>query len=211
MRQNTGQPENKPKSWLRRELRSCRNSLSSSQRTGYDAAIARHLLQLVQSRDALSIAGYWPFNGEPDITPVYRKLLPENRQLALPVISTDGCHDMQFHSWSEESEVAVNRYGILEPSKTEPVPLSSLDMLLIPLVGYDRYGNRLGMGSGYYDRCLESLRDLPSPLRVGIAYSLQEVDLVDKENWDIPLHGVVNEHGWRTFENTKPLNDYAEE
>ncbi len=48
-------------------------------------------------------------------------------------------------------------------------------MLIMPLVGYDRFGNRLGMGAGYYDRCLEPLRDSSAPLRVGIAYSLQEV------------------------------------
>jgi 5-formyltetrahydrofolate cyclo-ligase len=69
----------------------------------------------------------------------------------------------------------------------------------MPLVGYDRFGNRLGMGCGYYDRCLESLRDLAAPLRVGIAYSLQEIDPLDKNTWDIPLHGVVNERGWFTF------------
>jgi 5-formyltetrahydrofolate cyclo-ligase len=100
--------------------------------------------------------------------------------------------------------VARNRYGIFEPRDTGRVALSSLDMLIIPLVGYDRLGNRLGMGSGYYDRHLVSLRDLQLPLRVGIAYSLQEIDLVGIDSWDVPLHGVVNERGWFTFEGAKP-------
>jgi 5-formyltetrahydrofolate cyclo-ligase len=77
--------------------------------------------------------------------------------------------------------------------------LSSFDLLIIPLVGYDNCGNRLGMGAGYYDRCLESTRDRPVPLRVGIAYSLQEIDRLEKNKWDIPLHGLVNERGWFTF------------
>ena len=72
-------------------------------------------------------------------------------------------------------------------------------MLLIPLVAYDCNGNRLGMGSGYYDRHLESIRDQPAPLRVGIAYSLQKIDPIEENDWDIPLHGVVNEHGWFTL------------
>lgn len=72
-------------------------------------------------------------------------------------------------------------------------------MLLIPLVAYDRVGNRLGMGAGYYDRHLEPLRDLSSPLRVGIAYSVQALDRITANDWDIPLHGVVTENGWLEF------------
>ena len=72
-------------------------------------------------------------------------------------------------------------------------------MLLIPLVAYDQFGNRLGMGAGYYDRHLEPLRDVRTPLRIGIAYSLQELERIKKNDWDIPLHGVINENGWFEF------------
>ena len=59
--------------------------------------------------------------------------------------------------------------------------------------------------AGYYDRCLQSSRELPTPLRVGIAYSLQEIDPIVENIWDIPLHGVVNEHGWFTFVGEEPI------
>lgn len=125
-------------------------------------------------------------------------------KLALPVIKgTVGCN-MDFHAWREDTVLGKNRYGILEPLDTEMLPVSSFDMLLMPLVGYDRWGNRLGMGAGYYDRCLVSVRDAESPLRVGVAYSLQETGPVDKEEWDIPLHGVVNERGWFAFDGRQP-------
>jgi len=107
---------------------------------------------------------------------------------------------MNFYAWHADTTLAENRYGILEPTASEPVPVSRFDLLIAPLVGYDCHGNRLGMGFGYYDRHLESLRHTQTPLRVGIAYSLQEVDPIDRNNWDIPLHGVVNERGWFTFE-----------
>jgi len=205
MCQHTGQGSHNSKRNLRRDLRSKRSKLSETLRTGYDQAIGQYLGRLVKSRGARSIACYWPFDGEPDITKVYKQLMTDDCELALPVISGDDKHDMHFHSWRVDTVLGKNRYGIKEPMKTEPIPLSSLDLLLMPLVGYDRFGNRLGMGAGYYDRCLESLRDSPTPLRIGIAYSLQETDPLVENKWDIPLHGLVNEHGWFTFDGEEPI------
>jgi 5-formyltetrahydrofolate cyclo-ligase len=199
MLQKTGQLSDHSKRNLRRDLRSKRSKLSKKLRSGYDRAIGQHVGRLVKSHGARSIACYWPFDGEPDITPVYRQLMTGNCELALPVISGDDNHGMHFHSWRVDTVLEKNRYGIFEPMKTGPIPLSGIDMLLMPLVGYDRFGNRLGMGAGYYDRSLEPLRNLPTPLRVGIAYSLQEIGPMVENKWDIPLHGVVNEHGWFTF------------
>jgi len=199
MRHNTSQSPIKSKTLLRRELRSARTSLVCETRSRHDKSIGRHLLQLIKSKASGSIACYWPFNGEPDITPVYQQLLTHGHVLALPVISANDKHEMQFHIWQKSTRLVKNRYGIFEPHNSSPLPLSSFDLLIIPLVGYDNCGNRLGMGAGYYDRCLESTRDLPVPLRVGIAYSLQEIDRLEKNKWDIPLHGLVNERGWFTF------------
>ncbi len=83
-------------------------------------------------------------------------------------------------------ELVKNRYGIFEPQDTAAIPVSRLDLLIMPLVGYDRFGNRLGMGSGYYDRYLESSGNSAAPLRVGIAYSLQEIDPLEKN------HGIFH-------------------
>ena len=176
-----------------------RRSLSSSVRTTFDNAIRQHVLEVVKSQKADSIACYWPFNGEPDITPLYRQLLADGCELALPVVSGGNDHLMQFHSWRPDTTLAKNRYGIFEPRDSNVIELSHIDILIMPLVAYDCKGNRLGMGSGYYDRHIEPVRDLPTPLRLGVAYSLQEVDPIDRNNWDIPLHGVVNERGWFTF------------
>ncbi len=199
MRENTRQAVNPSRAKLRHELRSARSKLSDAIRANHDEAIGQHLLQLVRSRKARSIACYWPFNGEPDITPVYGQLLADGCELALPVISGNNDHGMCFHAWRRDSKLVKNRYGILEPQGNAVIPVSRLDLLIMPLVGYDRFGNRLGMGSGYYDRYLESPGSRSSPLRAGIGYSLQEIDPLDKNKWDIPLHGVVNEHGWFTF------------
>lgn len=187
------------KASLRHGLRDKRLALSAAVRTGYDRAIRQHLMQLAGDRAARSIAAFWPFNGEPDLTPLFEPLLAAGCELALPVVSSHNDHDMQFHAWQPGLEMVANRYGIPEPRGTAMVTLQDIDLLLMPLVGYDRLGNRLGMGGGYYDRHLESLRDAAAPLRVGVAYSLQEIDRLESNTWDVPLHGVVNEHGWFTF------------
>ena len=187
------------KSSLRHKLRRQRSQLADSLRAEYDRAIQRHLSGLISDRGVRSIAAFWPFNGEPDITPLFGPLMETGVELALPVVSTGSGNTMQFHAWQAGAALAENRYGIPEPRGTAQVTVSQVDMLIMPLVAYDRHGNRLGMGGGYYDRHLESLRDSPAPLRVGVAYSLQETDSLDNNIWDIPLHAIVNERGWFTF------------
>lgn len=200
MRQHSRQLPVNSKAILRRELRSKRANLSPHLRESHDEAIRQHILQLVNSHNIKSVAAYWSFNGEPDITPVCRQLMASGCELALPVIPARNDHSMKFYSWRAETTLAKNWYGIFEPQEPISIPISDFDMLIMPLVGYDLLGNRLGMGGGYYDRHLESLRDSQTPLRVGVAYKLQQIDTIEKNDWDIPLHGVVNEHGWFTFD-----------
>jgi len=183
---------------LREELRNQRRGISSLQRARFDKAIRQHLLALIEMREISSIAAYWPFDGEPDMIPLYRQLLDKGIELALPKIAEVG-FDMQFHAWKSGSALIKNRLGIPEPDETEVISLCDCPLLIMPLVAYDKQGNRLGMGAGYYDRHLESMRDSPQPLRVGIAYSLQEVELLKHDDWDIPLHAVINENGLSSF------------
>ena len=211
MRRDAGQISDQSKKDVRRKLRLKRSGLPNTLRFEHDHAIGQHFYQVVKAHSAQSIACFWPFDGEPDITPVYQRLMSEGCKLALPVISRDDDHSMHFHSWSEGANMGKNRYGIPEPIKSTPISISRLDMLVMPLVGYDQFGNRLGMGAGYYDRCLEPFRNLPTPLRVGIAYSIQKTGPIITNPWDISLHGIVNERGWFTFVGEELLTDLQED
>ena len=170
---------------LRTKLRKMRRDLACGQRARYDQAIRQHLLQLVESRSVSSLAAYWSFDGEPDIIPLCRQLLDKGADIALPTIAASGT-SMEFHAWKPDEMLEQNRFGIQQPANSEKIPLSGVDLLVMPLVGYDRLGNRLGVGAGFYDRYLESMRNSPAPLRIGVAYSLQEVELINNNDWDIP-------------------------
>jgi len=185
---------------LRRRLRRQRCDIDGEKRARYDDSIRRHLQELIRQRNIRSLAGYWPFNGEPDLVPLFRQLLDAGCEMALPVVSAEQHGVMTFCRWQRDMPLARNRFGIFEPPASAELNISSFQLLIMPLVAYDRSGNRLGMGAGYYDRHLEALRDSPLPLRVGVAYSLQEVEALEKNEWDIHLHGIVNERGWFTFD-----------
>jgi len=199
MHQSPDSKSSDSKTLLRQDLRKKRSALSLQQRMNHDLAIQKHMLTLVQTQGARKIACYWPFNGEPDLIPLCRDLLDEGCEIALPVISENERGSMQFFSWQKDTQLIKNRFGIFEPTTNAPVRISEFDILIIPLVAYDLEGNRVGMGAGYYDRYLEALRTQQAPLRVGAAYSLQELAAIERNKWDIPLHGIVNERGWFTF------------
>ena len=182
-------------SQIRKIIRHQRREIPPQLRKKRDETIQRHLIAMVKSRQVRSLAGFWPFDGEPDLIPACKQLMADGCEIALPVISGDADSKMDFHHWNPDTPLIQNRYGISEPQKTIPLSLAGFDMLLMPLVGYDRTGNRIGMGSGYYDRHLEPTRDQQSPLRIGIAYQLQELEQITNNAWDVPLHGVINENG----------------
>ena len=96
-----------------------------------------------------------------------------------------------------------NRYGIPEPYRSPEILLFNIDLLLLPLVGWDESGSRLGMGAGFYDRTLAPLSQSEVPIRTGVAYQLQKVPDVPYEPWDIRLHMLLSETGWFTCPSRK--------
>ena len=110
---------------------------------------------------------------------------------------------MHFARWNGDPQrLKANRFGILEPmvDSREWLDAAQLDVILLPLVAFDRRGHRLGSGAGYYDRALALRAGRPAPpLLVGLAHSCQEVQLIPAEPWDIPMDAVATERGYRSI------------
>ena len=181
----------------RSRARSRRRELPPSERSLADAAIVRHINAMPAFRRARRIALFFAFDGEPDISKLIR--LDQPREFFAPVIAGG---EMHFAVIGAEFEFELNQYGIPEPRPVELIDPRSLDLVLTPLVAFDDAGNRLGMGAGYYDRCFAFLgqrKSWFSPKLVGVGYSVQRVDPISAEPWDIPLWGVITEQGFKGF------------
>ena len=132
------------------------------------------------------VGGYYPVNFEIDDLELLKKFEKKNFNISLPVIKKN--FQINFYKWSFSDSLKINRYGIPEPKiKNMVYP----DILLIPLVAFDKNLNRLGYGGGYYDRLIKKLSKKKKILKIGLALSVQEVDKVPTNVYDQKLDYIV--------------------
>lgn len=186
---------------LRRLLRQKRRSLSPSQQRQAAYDLYRQLVQHPLFRRARHIALYLPNDGEIDPRPLLRAAQRRGKHTYLPVLSAWPRTKMVFQRISRNEKLAGNRFRILEPRpqpKRQRQPWT-LDLLLLPLVGFDDRGGRLGMGGGFYDRSLAYLRmrkNWHKPTLLGLAHECQRVDELALASWDVPLQATVSDERW---------------
>ena len=127
--------------------------------------------------------------------------LPASLTYCLPLLHEDG--SLRFAPWRAGDALVTNRYGIPEPDVASANALRAEDMALIvlPLVGFDANGHRLGMGGGWYDRSFAFRANRPAPPHlVGAAFELQRSDAIETAPWDIPLDAACTERTTHLFE-----------
>ena len=174
---------------LRCELRNRRRALSEQAQRSAALAAASHVTRLPGWDGATCIALYLASDGEIDTAPLTAICRKAGKQLFLPVIEPD--NSLLFRQWQATDPLTPNRFGIAEPPAGSPLcPPSALDIIIMPLVAWDRSGARLGMGGGFYDRTLEGVS---RPLKVGLSHALQEVGRLPRDNWDVALDFVVTD------------------
>lgn len=183
---------------LRRALRQRRRQLLPDQQKQAAAAVVRRLNRSRLLWRSNSLAGYWPADGELDPRVFLQCVMARRKAVYLPVLRAG--NRLGFKRWREGEPLKPNRYGIPEPQNGRWRPAWTLSAMLLPLVGFDRQGGRLGMGGGYYDRSLGrvagQLGKLRRPVLVGLAHSCQEVAELPREAWDWPVDAVVTEREW---------------
>ncbi len=184
------------KTQLRRLLRQQRNQLSPDTRR--QASLS--LLQVaIRSRLLLKfkrIGFYLPFDSEMDLLPLLNRSLEQKKHCYLPVVPQRFEKKLGFSRIGAPPNWYLNRFGIHEYWTRQLTRARQLDLLLMPLVGFDLQGYRLGMGGGFYDTSLAFLKRRSTwkkPCLIGIAYECQKVETVPHDPWDIPLDAVITE------------------
>ena len=183
---------------LRQQIRTQRQALPAQQQKSHSKLAAKQLTNSTLFLRSQRIAFYLSANGEIDLTPILDRAHKMGKTCFLPVIHKGSQTTLWFCQYRPGDKLTPNSFGINEPDhhKHPPIKPWSLDLILMPLVGFDAKCNRLGMGGGYYDRTLSFLhrrKHWQSPHLIGVAHDCQKVDQLPVQSWDVPLQGVVTE------------------
>ena len=178
---------------LRAQLRTRRRELTLTRPEAAERAAAHLPDELL--RAAKVVSGYHPLGGELDPWPLLRRLAGAGVLIVLPV-ALDRTSPLIFRAFREGDPLQPDAVKI--PSPTADAEALVPDLIITPLLGFDRHGNRLGQGAGHYDRTLQDLRAKGRVWVVGLAYAGQEVEDLPREPHDQPLDAILTETGYRT-------------
>ena len=183
-----------PRAQLRDELRTRRRAIPAATRIAAAEALAERLLALPFMPAAGYVAGYWAMDGEIALH-AWQLRLPSALTYCLPVLGRD--KRLRFAPWRPGEPLASNRFGIPEPDVTASALLEpgTMALVVVPLVGFDASGQRLGMGGGWYDRSFAFRKThAPPPWLVGAAFATQQCeDGITRQPWDVALDAVCTD------------------
>lgn len=190
---------------IRKAVRAKRRALSNEEQQLAANKLCQKLIKIPQVLEAATIALYLANDGEIALTPFIKWCWQQGKQVTLPVIHPFSKGHLLFLRYSENTLLIDNQFGIPEPqlSAVDVVPFKEIDVIITPLVAFDKQGGRLGMGGGFYDRTLASWYHRTQDSNqvtldtgklvypIGVAHDCQEVSAVPTEEWDIPLPKII--------------------
>ncbi len=181
----------------RHQLRQARRALGPEAQKAAAIGLAQHLPDHTLVQHAQTVALYIANDGELDPHVLAEVLHTRGKRLALPVLHPFHSQHLLFLAYQPGQPMTPNRYGIPEPAldKTRVVPMAELDLILLPLVGFDDAGNRMGMGGGFYDRTLGCLDMAARPRLIGLAHECQRVPQLPVAPWDVPMDAIATADG----------------
>ncbi|MES1936556.1 5-formyltetrahydrofolate cyclo-ligase [Salinisphaera hydrothermalis] len=175
----------------RKTALSARKKLSAADRRQASLQASRRLARLPAVRRARRIGLYWPLASEIDPRPLVSLLGSSPPTVCYPRVVGD---ILRFVPARPASRWRRSALGVREPGGWS-YPVNALDVLIMPLAGFDAAAHRIGLGGGFYDRTLAPVRTRPytSPIRIGLAFECQRLDTIEPQPWDVDLAAVVTE------------------
>ena len=182
------------KAALRVKAHATRAAIPSATRATAAKTAAQHFFDAVSMSPDDIVAGYWKIKDEIDCQPIIVRLMDSLQPVCLPVVLGDD-QPLSLRLWEPHAPLYEAGFGTLAPN--EFAPQVEPDIIIMPLLGFDSAGTRLGYGGGYYDRTLDRLGK--KPRLIGLAYAAQELDAIPREPHDVPLDMVITERGAQIF------------
>jgi len=172
----------------RAEMIARRKALPPDAQRRSDERIAQLLLEGFPLLRGLTVGFYWPFEGEVEPRVAMHRLRTQGARTALPVVVAKAA-PLEFREWVPGAPTVPGVFGLPVPQTPKVVP----DAVLMPPVGVDRRGYRLGYGGGYFDRTLAVLS--PQPLKIGLAREVSLMETIHPQPHDVPMDFVIMESG----------------
>lgn len=185
-RSASGSPVQKAE--LRKHLLTARRALDPATRAAWDRAIGDHVIDWWKATQPAALGVYWPLRDEPDLHPAYAELARLGARLLLPVVVQKD-EALEFAEWRIGEEMVKDKMGVAVPADFR-LQAAYPPALLVPCLGFNPQGYRLGYGGGFYDRTLA--RHTPRPRTVGIAYSSLQVVFAEDAH-DVALDCILTE------------------
>ena len=183
----------------RHRIRAWRKALPRDFMASCSQAIAKLLPQLPEYTHASRIGAYSASENEIDPQTIIADCWLAGKKAYLPVMSESKQYHIDFYAYNKGQKLKSNPYGITEPETSgDKIEPWKLDLVLLPLVAFDQFCNRIGRGAGFYDRCFAFANELPNsnrPILVGLAYSDQLIDTIPSQPWDVAMDYIITEHG----------------
>ncbi|SMN15187.1 5-formyltetrahydrofolate cyclo-ligase [uncultured Candidatus Thioglobus sp.] len=174
---------------LRQSLRQQRRDITLSNRVKFSKSLLSQVQKIANFQHDQKVATYLPNDGEIDTKYIQNFLKKQEINTYLPILVGKS---LKFSEIGKNFR--NNKYGIPEPFSTDIISAEQLDILFIPLVGFDADKNRIGMGGGYYDRTLAFKKDQETskkPILIGLAFDCQQVEQLEVQEWDVPLDAII--------------------
>lgn len=177
---------------IRQQVRHLRRALTDEQQAQAAEQLAELALNFAPLSAADTVALFLSVDGELNTRPLIARLWHLKKTVCLPVLHPFSPGHLLFLRYTPDTPLITNRLGIPEPPLDiqQLITLDQLDLMLVPLVAFDRHGQRLGMGGGFYDRTLQQWRQ-HGFLPVGVAHDCQQVEGLPVAEWDVPLPAII--------------------
>jgi 5-formyltetrahydrofolate cyclo-ligase len=179
---------------LRKNARAARRAMSSAERNRASRRITDRFLNSRYFLVSDALACYVSTWDEVDTSAIIERAWRAGKRVFLPVTAAHG--KMIFRETLPDTELALNRFGLWQPVSGRSIDANDIDVVVTPLVAFDSFGNRIGMGGGYFDRTFAFLGNRHHWLRpklIGVAFECQRIEKISPNPWDIPLFRVFTE------------------